>query len=55
MEPVPHPDAVRFDGSPADLTYIDFVKVQSGVQAMCGAIGETSTEVTGIADYRMMK
>lgn len=48
-------DAVRFDGSPADLTYIDFVKVQSGVQAMCGAIGETSTEVTGIADYRMMK
>lgn len=48
-------DAVRFDSSPADLTYIDFVKVQSGVQAMCGAIGETSTEVTGIADYRMMK
>ncbi|WP_418192143.1 hypothetical protein [Alistipes sp.] len=48
-------DAVRFDGSPADLTYIDFVKVQSGVQAMCGAIGETSTEVTGIADYRLMK
>ncbi len=48
-------DAVFSDGRPAGLTYIDFVKVQSAVQAMCGEIGETSTEVTGIADYRMMK
>lgn len=47
-------DAVRYDGTPAELPYIDFVKVQSAVQAVCGPIGETSTEVTGIADYRMM-
>lgn len=47
-------DAVRPDGTPAGLPYIDFVKVQSAVQAVCGPIGETSTELTGIADYRMM-
>lgn len=48
-------DAVAFDGTPAGLDYIDFVKVQSAVQAVCGAIGETSTEVTGLADYALMK
>jgi hypothetical protein len=40
-------DAIQTDGSPVTLQYIDFVKVQSGVNAMAGVFGEVSTE-TGI-------
>ncbi len=43
-------DAVRWDGEPADLTYIDFVKIQCGVQAKGGWTGEQSTELTVIRD-----
>lgn len=43
-------DAVRWDGEPADLTYIDFVKIQCGVQAKGGWTGEQSTELTLIRD-----
>lgn len=45
-------DAVRADGSPAELSGIDFVKVQTGVNAKSGGLGELSTEVFGIRDYR---
>lgn len=45
-------DAVHPDGRPAQLEYIDFVKVQTGVQAQSGTLGELSTEVFGIRDYR---
>lgn len=48
-------DAVRYDGSPAGLGYVDFVKVQTGVQAQAGWLGEISTEVLGIYDYNLMK
>ncbi len=40
-------NAVRNDGSPAELASIDFVKVQTGVHQQCGPLGELSTEVLG--------
>ncbi|MDE6570119.1 MAG: hypothetical protein K2K43_05805 [Alistipes sp.] len=40
-------NAVRADGSPAELEAIDFVKVQTGVHQQCGPLGELSTEVLG--------
>ncbi len=42
--------AVRFDGESADLKYIDFVKVQNGINFKCGWLGEVSTEVCGFLD-----
>jgi len=41
-------DAVRADGAAAELRSIDFVKVQTGVNAKSGVLGEASTEVFGI-------
>ncbi|MDR2500232.1 MAG: bacterial Ig-like domain-containing protein [Treponema sp.] len=41
--------AVKPDGSPANLPWIDFVKVHTGVQAYGSTFGETSTEI-GSAD-----
>jgi hypothetical protein len=38
-------DAIQADGSPIHLDYIDFVKVQCGVLAYAGALGEISTEI----------
>jgi len=46
-------DAVRFDGTPANLKYIDFVKVQNALNSSSGWLGEISTEVCGIYDYNM--
>lgn len=46
-------DAVRYDGSPANLKYIDFVKVQNALNASSGWLGEVSTEVCGIFDNSM--
>lgn len=37
-------DAIQQDGSPANLEYIDFVKVHTGQQVKFAAIGEISTE-----------
>lgn len=48
-------DAVTFEGKPARLQYIDFVKVQCAVNAKSGQIGELSTEVLGFSDYNMNK
>ena len=48
-------DAVRYDGSPANLKYIDFVKVQNALNASSGWLGEVSTEVCGIFDYNLKK
>jgi hypothetical protein len=47
--------AVRFDGQPANLQYIDFVKVQTGVNVKAGILGENSTEVFGAKDYNLIK
>lgn len=46
-------DAVTPDGQPARLDYIDFVKVQTGVNAKSGWLGEVSTEVFGIFDLNL--
>lgn len=46
-------NAVYPDGSPVDLKYIDFVKVQCGVNGKSGWLGEISTEVFGVFDYKM--
>lgn len=48
-------DAVTFEGKPAELKYIDFVKVQTGLNAQSGWLGELSTEVYGVYDYNMTK
>lgn len=48
-------DAVTYEGRPANLGYIDFVKVQTAVQSKAGWLGELSTEVFGIFDYNMLK
>lgn len=45
-------DAVTFDGQPARLAYIDFIKICTGVNAKAGWIGEISTEVCGAAEIR---
>lgn len=41
-------NAVFCDGTPVNLQYIDFVKVQTGVLGKCGHLGEISTEISGI-------
>lgn len=48
-------DAVDADGNPVSLPEIHFVKIQSGVLSKAPAIGEISTEVTGIYDYNLLK
>lgn len=45
-------NAVTEDGEPANLTQVDFVKVQTGVNDGRPTIGEISTEVCGIGCFR---
>lgn len=45
-------NAVAADGKAANLSRIDFIMVQTGVNAKAPAIGELSTEVCGIACRR---
>lgn len=47
-------DAVTFDGKAANLQYIDFVKVHTGVNAKAGWLGEISTEVFGAKDFNIV-
>lgn len=46
-------NAVNVDGSAAELQYIDFVKVQTSINHVAGALGEISTEVLGFEDENM--
>ena len=48
-------NAIDCDGEPIHLDYIDFVRVQVGVNAKSGWLGELSTEVCGFFDYNMKK
>ena len=48
-------DAIDFECRPVDLKFVDFVKVQVGVNAKSGWLGEISTEVFGFYDYNMKK
>lgn len=43
-------NAINADGTPADLQYIDFVKVQTAINHATTLLGEVSTEVLGMAD-----
>ena len=48
-------DAIDSQGNLVNLKYIDFVKVQTGVNTKSGWLGEISTEVVGFYDYNMNK
>ncbi len=48
-------NAIYPDGTPINLRYIDFIKVQTGVQSQAGVLGELSTEVYGFRDIQMEK
>jgi hypothetical protein len=48
-------NAIDFEGNAVELKYIDFVKVQTSVNAKSGWVGEISTEVSGIYDYKLMQ
>lgn len=45
--------AVKTDGTPANLTGIDFVRVYTAMNQTCGWIGETSTEISGAEDLHI--
>lgn len=46
-------DAVSSDGNSISLEYIDFIKVQTAVNAKSGWLGEISTEVFGFIDLNI--
>ena len=46
-------NAIDAKGNHKQLDFIDFVKVQVGVNAKSGWLGEVSTEVCGFYDYRL--
>lgn len=48
-------DAIDKNGNAVSLEYIDFVKVQTGVNSTAGWLGELSTEVFGIVDLNFTK
>lgn len=48
-------NAINRDGSPANLKYIDFIKVQTGTNAKSGWLGEQSTEVLSFEDQNISK
>lgn len=47
-------DAIDSQGNPVHLSGIDFIKIQTGIQANMGWLGELSTEVTSIADLSLV-
>lgn len=46
-------NAIDREGRAIDLKFIDFVKVQCGVNTKSGWLGEVSTEVCGLYDYKL--
>ena len=46
--------AVDASGSPANLTKINFIKVQSGIFQIAGWLNEISTEISGAADIHLL-
>lgn len=48
-------NAIDCECEPIHLEYIDFVKVQVGVNAKSGWLGELSTEVCGFYDYNLKR
>lgn len=47
-------DAIDSEGNPVELSYIDFIKVQTGCFFEAGWLGEVSTEVSGAIDLTMV-
>ena len=47
-------NAIDANGSPVNLDYIDFIKVQTGCNTQSGWLGENSTEVFGFFDCSMI-
>ena len=43
-------DAMFDDLSPVRLEYIDFIKIQTGVNGKCGPLGELSTEISEVSE-----
>lgn len=48
-------NAMTFDGKPANLEYIDFVKVHTSQTGYTPNLGEISVEIHGIYDYHLAK
>lgn len=48
-------DAIDTEGNKVHLSGIDFIKIQTGIQANMGWLGELSTEVAGIADLNLLE
>lgn len=48
-------NAMYPDGTPIDLRYIDFIRVQTGVNSKAGWLGEVSTEVFGFEDLNLSR
>lgn len=48
-------NAVDKDGKKMNLKGIDFIKIQTGIQANMGWLGELSTEILGVADASLIK
>ena len=46
-------DAIDKNGNSVNLPYIDFVKIQTGVNSASGWLGEVSTEVLGVVDLSL--
>ena len=47
-------DAIDAEGKAVDLKFIDFIKVQTALNAKSGWVGELSTEVLGFEDRSMI-
>jgi len=48
-------NAIDKDGRSVVLQGIDFIKIQTGIQANLGTLGELSTEVVAVADLSLVK
>ena len=48
-------NAIDKDGKVVHLAGIDFIKIQTGIQADLGWLGELSTEIIGVADLNLAK
>lgn len=48
-------NAIDVEGKAVSLSGIDFVKIQTGIQADLGILGELSTELMGVADLSLVK
>ena len=46
-------NARTWDGKPADLQYIDFIRIQTAQTGSTPNLGEISTEVYYISDYHL--